>query len=198
MDEQFWDQKYGEQGRLWSGEPNGALIAEAGDLPLGHALDVGCGEGGDAHWLAAQGWTVTGVDLSRVALERARQVCRGQPVELRQQDLTRELPETAAYDLVSVHYFPLLRGQDEAALRGLVEAVAPGGTLLVVGHDLSGHQAHADGVHDPDDYYRPPDFSGFLGAGWTVEVDEVRPRPGAESAEPGHTHDLVFRARRAA
>src|SRR5699024_1258354 len=49
-----------------------------------------------------------------------------------------------------------------------------------------------------DDYYRPPDFSGFLGAGWTVEVDEVRPRPGAESAEPGHTHDLVSRARRAA
>src|SRR5699024_12646404 len=69
---------------------------------------------------------------------------------------------------------------------------------LVVGHDLSGHQAHADGEHDPDDYYRPSDFSGFLGAGWTVEVDEVRPRPGVESAEPGHTHHLVFRTRRAA
>lgn len=93
MDEQFWDQMYGEQDRLWSGDPNGALVAEAGDLTPGHALDVGCGEGGDAHWLATQGWTVTGVDLSRVALERARQVCRGQPVELRQQDLTRDPPK---------------------------------------------------------------------------------------------------------
>lgn len=198
MDEQFWDQMYSDRDQLWSGRPNGTLVTEAADLAPGRALDVGCGEGGDAHWLAEHGWTVTGVDLSRVALERAREVCRGQPVVLRRQDLTQEPPEPASYDLVSLHYFTLLREKGHAALLGLVEAVAPGGTLLVVGHDMSGLQGHEGGDHDPADYCQPPEFAELLGDGWTVETDEVRPRVDAAPEGSSHTNDVVLRARRSA
>lgn len=191
VDEQFWDEMYRD--RLWSGRPNGALVTEAAGLAPGHALDVGCGEGGDAHWLAEHGWTVTGVDLSRIALERAREVCRGQSVVLRHQDLAQEPPEPASYDLVSLHYFPLLREKGHAALLGLVEAVAPGGTLLVVGHDMSGHEG---GDHDPADYYQPSEIAELLGDGWTVEADEVRPRVDSAPEGTDHTHDVVLRARR--
>ncbi|GHD15703.1 hypothetical protein GCM10007147_03370 [Nocardiopsis kunsanensis] len=198
MDEQFWDRMYSDRAQLWSGRPNGTLVAEAADLAPGHALDVGCGEGGDAHWLAEHGWTVTGVDLSSVALERARQVCRGLPVALRRQDLAQEPPEPASYDLVSLHYFPLLREKDHTALLGLVEAVAPGGTLLVVGHDMSDLRGDEGGDHDPADYYQPPEFAGLLGDGWTVEADEVRSRVDAAPEGSAHKNDVVLRARRTA
>lgn len=198
VDEQFWDEMYSDRDQLWSGRPNGALVTEAAELAPGHALDAGCGEGGDAHWLAEHGWTVTGMDLSRVALERAREVCRGKPVALYQQDLVQEPPEPASYDLVSLQYFPLLRENGHAALVGLVEAVAPGGTLLVVGHDMSGLQGNEGGDHDPADYYQPSEFAGLLGDGWTVEADEVRPRVDAGPEGTGYTHDAVFRARRTA
>ncbi|WP_280271198.1 class I SAM-dependent methyltransferase, partial [Nocardia wallacei] len=74
MDAQFWDERYGSRDLLFSGEPNAVLVTEVAGLPPGQALDVGCGEGGDARWLAGRGWQVTAVDISRVALERAEAV----------------------------------------------------------------------------------------------------------------------------
>src|SRR6478609_9919899 len=69
-----WDAKYRERdGAIWSGQPNGRLIAEVADLVPGRALDVGCGEGADALWLARRGWTVTAIDISDVAVARARE-----------------------------------------------------------------------------------------------------------------------------
>ncbi|HTW98566.1 MAG TPA: class I SAM-dependent methyltransferase, partial [Acidimicrobiales bacterium] len=69
-----WDARYSEQeGPRWSGRPNGRLVAEVGDLDPGRALDVGCGEGGDAIWLTGRGWSVTAIDVSEVALGRARE-----------------------------------------------------------------------------------------------------------------------------
>ncbi|WP_017615678.1 class I SAM-dependent methyltransferase [Nocardiopsis salina] len=198
MDEKFWDDKYGENGQVWSGRPNGVLVSEAADLQPGRALDVGCGEGGDAHWLAEHGWTVTGVDLSRVALARARELCRDLPVDLRHQDIAKEPPEPGAYDLVSLHYFPLLREKGHPALRGLVEAVAPGGTLLVAGHEMSGLQAQGAGDSDQGDFYQPSEFAAFLGEGWTVEADGVRPRVDSAPEGTEHTHDVVLRAHRSA
>ena len=75
--QEFWDDRYRERSRIWSGNPNRQLVAIAGDLPPGRALDVGCGEGADAVWLASRGWTVLGVDVSEVALERAREHSAG-------------------------------------------------------------------------------------------------------------------------
>ena len=119
-------------------------------------------------------------------------------MDLRHQDLAKEPPEPGSYDLVSLHYFPLLREQGHAALRGLVEAVAPGGTLLVVGHDMSGLQGHEGGGFDPGDFYDPSEFAALLGEGWTVEADGVRPRVDSAPEGTAHTHDIVLRARRTA
>ena len=68
-----WDARYGEREAMWSGRPNGRLVVEVGTLTPGSALDVGCGEGADAMWLAQRGWTVTAIDISDVAIRRARE-----------------------------------------------------------------------------------------------------------------------------
>lgn len=192
MTEDVWDTRYRESPRLFSGQPNPALVAEAADLAPGRALDLGCGEGADAHWLAEQGWQVTAVDVSRIALERAAVSTPNQlagRITWTQADIAVNPPRAAGYDLVSAHYLPLLR-EHAAALEALVDSVAPGGTLLYVTHDLTGREPHPD--FDPTDYHQHDDVRALLGAGWTVEVDGRRPRPGHSH----HTHDLVLRARR--
>ena len=115
MDAEFWDELYGSRDQLFSGNPNGALVTEAADLPPGQALDVGCGEGGDALWLARRGWQVTAVDISRTALERA--VAASTDVADRiawtRADLTTTPPPGDSFDLVSVQYFPLPHQPDQ-------------------------------------------------------------------------------------
>jgi SAM-dependent methyltransferase len=195
MDAASWDERYASRERLFSGDPNGVLVAEAGGLAPGQALDVGCGEGADAVWLAERGWRVTAVDLSRVALERA--AAAGAHVADRiawtHGDLTTGALPAGVFDLVSAQYFPILRASGPAPVRGLVDAVAPGGTLLVVGHAPDPANAHG---FDFDDYVHPGDIARVLGEEWTVEIDETRPRltPPPEGAH--HTHDTVLRARR--
>ncbi|MCK5752828.1 MAG: class I SAM-dependent methyltransferase, partial [Mycobacterium sp.] len=73
-DQGYWDDKYADADRVWSGDPNGTLVDEASSLTPGRALDLGCGEGDDARWLAARGWSVTAVDISQVAIDRAREL----------------------------------------------------------------------------------------------------------------------------
>lgn len=70
-DAELWDERYRESHRIWSGKPNAALVREVEGLAPGRALDLGCGEGADAVWLAREGWQVTATDISRVALDRA-------------------------------------------------------------------------------------------------------------------------------
>ncbi|BCK57631.1 class I SAM-dependent methyltransferase [Nocardia wallacei] len=196
MDAQFWDERYGSRDLLFSGEPNAVLVTEAAGLPPGQALDVGCGEGGDARWLAGQGWQVTAVDISRVALERARAAGVPGPgaVAWTRADLTVTPPPAAAFDLVSVQYFPFPRQAGDRALRGLLDAVAPGGILLFVGHDLADLTGHED--FDPHAFYHPADVAALLDSGWDIEVSETRRRIGPPPAGTHHTHDVVLRARR--
>ncbi len=191
-----WDARYAENQRRWSGNPNASLIAEVAGLTPGTALDVGCGEGADAVWLARQGWKVTGIDISAVALDRARAAADevGVSADWQQRDLTTGgLDEQ--YDLVSFHYSALRRDADGRAVQALIDAVAPGGHLLVVGHSPHGHEHHRKGF-DPAAYVQPPDVAAKLGAGWTVEKLETRPRV----APPGFTGpdvpDVVLLARR--
>jgi SAM-dependent methyltransferase len=137
MDAQFWDELYRSRDQVFSGAPNGVLVTEVTDLPPGQALDVGCGEGADALWLVRRGWQVTAVDISRTALQRAAAAATditGRVVWTRA-DLTITPPPAGAFDLVSVQYFPLPHQPDHTALRGLLDAVAPGGTLLIASHD---------------------------------------------------------------
>ena len=132
----FWEDLYGAREQVWSGRANAALAREAGDLAPGRALDLGCGEGGDAVWLAERGWRVTATDISRVALDRAAREAerRGLEVDWRQADLADGVP-AGPYELVSAQFFqsPVVLPRTQV-LRQAAAEVAPGGTLLVVGH----------------------------------------------------------------
>ncbi len=198
-DDREWDARYGREDRVWSGRPNGSLVAEVHDLEPGSALDAGCGEGADAVWLAERGWQVTALDVSRVALARGREAAEAAGVEvdwLHAGLVEAALPD-GSFALVSAHYPALRRTPGDDAVRALLAAVAPGGTLLVVHHaDVDRGHSLARGF-DPDDYVSSGDVAAALGDGWEVQVQERRPRNVPESGGGGHhTHDLVLRARR--
>lgn len=200
--ESDWDHRY-EGDQMWSGNPNGTLVNEISGLAPGRALDVGAGEGGDALWLAEQGWSVTASDISQRALDRvgAQARRRGLRVECHHADANVSgafAPDT--FDLVSAQYASIPRTPDGRGVRNLLNAVAPGGTLLIVSHDLEPMRApdHSR-PFDPDAYVRVDDFAAVLAGSpaWDIELHEKRPRPaGAASASAHHVHDIVLRARR--
>lgn len=133
-----WEEHYAAKPQVWSGRVNTSLAEVAGQLPAGRALDMGCGEGADAIWLAEQGWTVLAVDISSTALERVRAQAadRGvaDRVDTRRHDLERGLPD-GGFDLVSAQFLHSTVAMDRAAiLRAAAAAVAPGGSLLIVDH----------------------------------------------------------------
>jgi SAM-dependent methyltransferase len=136
--ERFWDGHYRRHERVWSGRANPVLIDVVGSLPAGTALDLGCGEGGDALWLARRGWRVTAVDVSATALDRAAAHAAAAGVadriDFQRHDLTRTFP-AGAFDLVSAQYLhsPVEFPRDRV-LRAAARAVAPGGLLLIVDH----------------------------------------------------------------
>jgi thioredoxin reductase/SAM-dependent methyltransferase len=200
-----WDHRYrGEQ--MWSGNPNGSLVHEVADLDPGTALDVGAGEGGDAIWLAERGWRVTAADISRRAVDRIAQGAheRGLPVTAVQADANGRQPFPAdTYDLVTAHYASIPRTADDRGIQNLLAAVAAGGTLLVVGHDLEPMRHPIDTARqsrpfDPDAYIRVDDVAASIAgsADWEIEVHEKRPRPAGHTAASHHVDDIVLRARR--
>jgi SAM-dependent methyltransferase len=193
-----WDARYAGTEQVWSGLPNTALAAEAAGLTPGRALEVGCGEGADAVWLAAHGWDVTALDVSQVALQRAMRHARDAGVEVRwlQSTLVSVPAQPGAFDLVSAMYPALQRTVSNEAENMLMDAVAPGGVLLVVHHaDVDTGQAKAHGF-DPADYVSPADVAALLDQDWQVEIDQRRPRDTTTGAGAHHTHDVVLRARR--
>jgi SAM-dependent methyltransferase len=200
-----WDHRYGH-GQLWSGNPNGTLVNEIGGLVPGRALDVGAGEGGDALWLAGQGWSVTASDISQRALGRVRAEAerRGLRVDCHHADANAlDAFEAAAFDLVSAQYASIPRTPDDRGVRNILNAVRPGGTLLVVSHDLETMRAPVDTraagrPFDPDAYVHVDDVAAALAASpaWDIDVHEKRPRPPGAIAASHHVDDVVLRARR--
>ena len=136
--ERFWEDRYRRRERVWSGNANAVLIDVVASLPVGTALDLGCGEGGDAIWLAGRGWQVTAVDVSATALSRASTHAAaaglGAHTDFQQHDLAHSFP-VGAFDLVSAQYLqsPVEFPRDRV-LQAAARAVAPGGLLLVVEH----------------------------------------------------------------
>ena len=201
-DEAYWNERYGSHGHIWSGNPNPQLVAESTALPAGTALDVGCGEGADAVWLAAHGWRVTGVDISSVALERAAGHAAGQDLagslEWQHVDLLKWTPPANSFDLVSAQFMQLPHGEREPLFARLAAAVAPGGTLLVVGHAPSDMDSGARRPHRADVLFAADEVVSALDpALWHVLVAESRPREsGGHGGGPATVHDEVLRATR--
>jgi SAM-dependent methyltransferase len=196
--EQAWDERYRERSQLWSGKPNPVLVWEVARLPPGTALDAGCGEGADACWLAEHGWRVTGVDLSETALDRAAEQAErlGLDVSWIHADLTRE-PISGTFDLVTAHFLHMPSEPRRALFSNLVSAVAPGGILLVVGHDPSDLSTTVPRPALDEVGWTAPDLAAWLGDGWIIEVAESRPRPATDpDGREVTVHDAVLRARR--
>ena len=190
-----WEAMYRDTEQHWSGHVNGSLVVEVDAMPPGRALDVGCGEGADAIWLAERGWQVTAADVAPTAVERgaAEAERRGLRIDWLAGDVLVERPPAGAFDLVAMHYpaFAIERLDDAIAM--LTESVAPGGTLLAVGH---ARPSDPDAVPwSWDDWVQPRDLPGRLGDAWTIEVHEHRPRVGDHHHGSPHTEDVVVRAR---
>ena len=198
----FWDDRYRSRPAIWSGEPNRHLVGEASGLRVGAALDVGSGEGADAIWLAQQGWQVTAVDLSVVALERGAESAARVGADIAGRitwthaDLTTWEPGREVYDLVSAQYMHLPQEPREALFRRLSESVAPGGSLLVVGHHPSDLQTTIGRPPRPGVLYTGDEVAALLDPErWEIVTNAT---PGRTATDPEGRevtiHDAVLRA----
>ncbi len=185
--------------RWWSDAPSPHLVSQISDVTPGLALDVGCGEGADARWLARHGWRVEGVDASEVAVRRAAEGVQALAPDLasqitwRRADLADEPPEPDRYDLVACHVVHQAPERRRRLVAGLAAAVRRTGTLLVVGHDPH----HADGHPDGGPPCAADDLATQLEGPWMVDVCASWPRTvTAEDGDPVTVHDAVLRATR--
>lgn len=200
--ERFWEERYRSGDRIWSGRPNEILVREMTGAAPGTALDLGCGEGADAVWLAGRGWRVTAVDISDTALERAAahaaEAGVGDRIDWQRHDLAHSFP-AGAFDLVSAHFLhsPVAMPREQI-LRRAASAVAPGGILLVAGHagPPPREHDHHPGLHFPtpqevlDSLDLPPGH-------WRVERQELVERTVTDpEGRPTTRPDNVLKVRR--
>jgi SAM-dependent methyltransferase len=197
---EYWEERYASTDRVWSGHPNRVVVDEVAGLTPGRALDVAAGEGGDAIWLAEQGWTVTALDLAQAAVDRgavhAGQRGVGDRITWIRAD-ARTWRTDERFELVTSAYLHLPAGTREPWLASVAELVAPGGTLLVVAH----HASDAAVVPRPDApelFAEAADLAALLDADlWHVVTAEARPRDAVDpEGRPVTVHDAVLRARR--
>ena len=173
-----WDERHaaGEPVELIEIDPS--LEEEVARLTPGRALDLGAGAGGNAVWLARRGWRVTGVDFSSVALERARALARahGVAVDWVLADLLEWRPPEASFDLVILVFIHMAPADRQVVHRMAVRALAPGGTLLVVGHDRSNLVEGTGGPQDPEVLFTAAEIASEL-PGLSIERAETVRRP---------------------
>ena len=194
-----WNARYASRELLWSAEPNRLFASEAEGLEPGRGLDLACGEGRNAVWLAERGWRVTAVDFSDVALEKARRLAgsRGVEVEWVLADVLDFAPERQAFDLVALLYLQLPHEELGRAVGAAVDAVAPGGTILVLGHDTRNLREGHGGPKDVSVLYTPENVVAWLDDLVVERAETVRRGVPLEDGE-GVALDAFVRARRPA
>jgi len=197
MQRDDWDRRYAAVENLWATRPNRFLVAEAQDLPPGRALDLACGEGQNAIWLATLGWEVTGVDYSEVAITKARARAErdGVAVEFTSADLVEYDPAPAAYDLVLVLYLHIPSAERGAVHAKASAAVAPGGTFLLLGHDLANATEGVGGPSDRDLLYTADEIAAELP---DLEIEKATIVLRDVDGEDRDAIDTIVRARRSA
>ena len=199
--EQNWDRLYREHAEVLSKRgPNAQLVAEAVHLSPGTALDAGCGQGTDAIWLAARGWHVTAVDFIASALRQAQRRAEtldgdvASRIDWKQADLNTWTPAEGSFDLVCSHYVQGMAPR-EAFFRRLAAAVAPGGTLLVVGHRPADRTSTSNDA-PPGVYFTAADVAAILEpTRWVIAVAETRTRTEKDfHGDEVTRYDAVLRA----
>jgi ubiquinone/menaquinone biosynthesis C-methylase UbiE len=201
FDAKFWDDRYSAMTHPWDGDPNVRLSNEAAKLAPGTALDVGCGEGSDAIWLAERGWHVTATDISQAALDRGRDAettkALARPIEWLQADVLTWVPPAASYDLVSVHFIHFSGADRERVYAGFARAVKPRGTLMVVAHHPSDLQLDIGRWPNPEYYFTAEEIAALLEQGqWEILVCAALPRSVDSHGKSYTVHDTVLVARR--
>jgi SAM-dependent methyltransferase len=192
-----WDRRYEGRELLWGSGPNRFLVAEASELAPGRALDLACGEGRNAVWLAERGWSVLGVDFSEVAIARARERAArdGVDCEFRCEDLLDFEPDRRAFDLVIVFYLQIPATERRVVLARARDGVAAGGTFLLVGHDVVNLAEGVGGPSDPAVLYTPDDIVAELEG---LEIERAERVLRDVEGEERSAIDVLVRARRAA
>ncbi|MGP5056500.1 class I SAM-dependent methyltransferase [Brachybacterium paraconglomeratum] len=197
---EYWEQRYSGSERIWSGKVNATMASVVAELSPGTAIDLGCGEGGDVLWLAEQGWTAHGLDISTVAVGRAREeaAVRGlDGASFDAVDLDAWEPKPASVDLVTASFFQSSVALDRIAIRRrAMTALRTGGRLVTISHAAppswaKDHTAKMVSVQDE---------AAQLGGSaeeWEVELAEERPRAAtAPDGSAGEHLDAVLVLRR--
>jgi SAM-dependent methyltransferase len=199
MDASGWNERYSSADLVWGAEPNRFVRWLCERLPVGDALDIACGEGRNALWLARLGWRVLGVDFSAAAIERAMALTAAEPEAVqmhatwRVADLTVEPPKPDRYDLTIVSYVHIDPLNVDPMLRAAAASVRASGHLVVVGHDRRNLVDGVGGPQDAERLYVPEDLAAIASqTGLEVEVAETVER----LTDEGVALDAVLRARR--
>ncbi|MEJ7742934.1 MAG: class I SAM-dependent methyltransferase [Nocardioidaceae bacterium] len=199
MDVNDWDERYRADDLVWGVEPNQFVRQLCERLPVGRALDLACGEGRNAWWLARLGWRVTATDYSSVAIERARALGARESAALAGRiswviaDVTSTLPRPFSADLAVISYLHLPPAQRNTVVRSAARAIRAGGHLILVGHDARNLSEGVGGPQDATLLYDPAELTEVLrDTGVVIELAETAER----RTDEGVALDTVLRARR--
>jgi SAM-dependent methyltransferase len=197
MEAHDWNERYAASELVWSKSPNQFVAEVAREFPCGRALDLACGEGRNAIWLARQGWAVTGVDFSDVALEKARALscAAGVALDWHCADVLSFEPPAASFDFVLLSYLQLCAKEMARVLAIGCAALAPTGSILVVGQARANLTEGTGGPQDPDHLYEPDDVVAWLSGVQVVRAEHAVRMVDTESG-PRQAIDTLVLARR--
>ena len=198
MEREAWNARYAEAELLWGVAPNRFVEREVADLVPGRALDLACGEGRNAIWLATRGWDVTAADFADVAIDKGRKLAavEGVDVDWRVEDVRTWAPPAGAFDLVLLAYLQLPYDERSRVFRHAAAAVAPGGTFLLVAHDARNIADGYGGPQSPEVLCRADEVVTWLDELDVMHAGEVLRRVARDDGSTVHAIDTLVRARR--